>query len=232
MDLIVQCGHNTSSENKQKAWPKVGLLNLVHKDPIAGRDEHSSFQSRAITRCSQNLPVTSWTSATTLKAPVLKQHEFLSNYTPIVYWTARQAAPASLLKSHLGNTRQMTAWKAAEEGSLCNTHRRSGNLKNENQIIGSTPLFSFSTASSAGRLVTQAASKSSCVISSYSLPTEQASAGTCSSHKTNWQLFNLSLWHIIETQKPEVVRLSWVLSNFKLKFPEPPLSTHLLAADL
>lgn len=76
-----------------------------------------------------------------------------------------------LLKSHLGNTWQATAWKAAEEGSLRNTRRRSGNLKNENQIIGSAPLFPFNTANSAGRLVTQAAPKSSCVISSYNLPT-------------------------------------------------------------
>lgn len=137
-----------------------------------------------------------------------------------------------LLKSPLGNTQQVTAQKAAEEGSLCNTHRRSGNLKNENQIIGSALLFPSNTASSAGRLVTQAASKSSCVISSYNLPTLQASPGTCSSHKTNWQLFNLSLWHISETQKPEVVPFSWVPSNFRLKLPEPPISTHLPVMDL
>lgn len=108
MDLIVQCGHNTSSENKQKAWPKVGVLNLVHEDPIAGRDQHSHFQSQAITHCFQNLPVTSWTSATTLKAPVLKQHEFLSNYTPIVYWTARdrqhlQSSEESFRKHPVGD---------------------------------------------------------------------------------------------------------------------------------
>lgn len=36
----------------------------------------------------------------------------------------------------------------------------------------------------------------------------RASLGTCSSRKTKWQLCNLSLWHIMETQKPEVIQLS------------------------
>lgn len=233
MDLIVQCGHNTFSDNKQKAWPKAGFPNLAHKDHIAGRDEHSSFQPQAITHRSKiNLPVTSWMSTAALKPLYYGDMIFCHIIHQLFTGLPETGSTHDLLKSHLGTTRQVTAWKAGEEGSLCNTHRRSGNLKNENWITGTASLFPFNTASSAGRLVTQAAPKSSCVISSYNLPTLRASPGACSSHKMSWQLFNLSLWHIMETQKPEVVPLNWAPSNFRLKLPEPPLSTHLPAVDL
>lgn len=101
-----------------------------------------------------------------------------------------------------------SSWQAAKKRSLCDTHRRAGNLKNESQITASTSLLPFDTARGAGSLVTQHLQNPAVSLVLIISQRCEASLGTCSSFKTKWQLCNLSLWHIMETQKPEVTQLS------------------------
>lgn len=105
------------------------------------------------------------------------------------------------------SNKQVSLWQAAKR-SLCDTHRRPGNLKNENQITASTSLLPFHTARGAGSLVTQHLQNPAVSLVLIISQRCEASLGTCSSRKTKWQLCNFSLWHIMETQKPEVTQLS------------------------
>lgn len=130
------------------------------------------------------------------KPPVLREHDFYLITHKLYPGLPEPGSTCHHVESL--SKQEVSSWQEAKR-SLCNTHRRPA-IKNENHITASTTLLPSDTARGTRRLVTQQLQNPAVSLVLIISQCCKGSLGTCSSCKTKWQLCNLSLWHIMETE--------------------------------